>query len=177
MKRIANIFHSYKHFENLGKFNEEIFKHEYATQISMFDDFAKEKIFGLGKEGIAKVFMEGGGLPWEEKFKTSVKVLVGTFSFMSFNELPPCLEPHAPPNETKSQKSLRMPFVKICSYHETKIEYNSTTDNFPYESPDLAIWFKGRLIERFQKVSLSEKVALGKRMAEDDLVNIDLDEI
>ena len=118
MKRLAEIFHSYKHFENKGKFCEELVPQEYATQIGLFDDFAKEKIFGAGNEGIAKVFMEGGGLPWEEKFKAPYKAFVNCYSFMSFNELPECLEPEAPEGEIKKAKNLRVPFVARCTYIE-----------------------------------------------------------
>ena len=88
---IKKIFNTYKYFENNGSFCEEYQRDEYATQFILFDDFGKDKIFGPGKEGIAKVFMEGGGLPWEEKFKTSFRVFKNTYSFMTFNELPKCL--------------------------------------------------------------------------------------
>ena len=118
------------------------------TQIGLFDDFAKEKIFGPGKEGIAKVFMEGGGLPWEEKFKNPVLSFLKSYSFMSFNDLPPCLEPLGPPNETKKQRNGRVPFVMRCTYHETTKTYDSANDEFPYNAPQLAMWLQEMMKKR-----------------------------
>ena len=87
-------------------------------------------------------------MPWEEKFKTPVRVFKGTFSIMTFNELPACLEPIAPHHETKSAQELREPFVNRCTYHKTRLIYDSPKFSFPYDDNDLALYLLERYMEK-----------------------------
>ena len=62
---------------------------KYAVQLCLLNEAMKNRIFAPGKEGIAKTFMEGNGLPWEEKFHGAIRVFVGAYNIFSFNTLPP----------------------------------------------------------------------------------------
>ena len=87
---------------------------EYAYQVCHLNEGMKKRIFGAGKEGIAKTFMEGLGLPWEEKFENPIKVFEGCFNIFSFNGLPDVLKEVGPFYEAEDDKNEHEAYVNSC---------------------------------------------------------------
>ena len=136
-------------------------EHEY--QVCHLNEGMKKRIFGAGKEGIAKTFMEGLGLPWEEKFECPIKVFEGCFNIFSFNGLPDVLKEAGPFYETDEDRNEREAYVNRCVYHYMDKTYPSKLDSFPYKSHQLAKWFHKRWLEIIAEKADDDLIELGKR--------------
>ena len=69
----------------------------------MMDEGCKNLLFGKKNEGMCKTFLEGKGMPWEEKYKAVTKRFLNTFVFLTMNTLPKNLRKEGHRKETKDE--------------------------------------------------------------------------
>ena len=84
----------------------------------MMDEGCKKTLFTKGKEGNAKLFMEGRGLPMKEKYQTPERMFVGTKCFITMNTLPSVLKQKGPNYETEDESIEREAFRNRCEFFE-----------------------------------------------------------
>ena len=102
--------------------------------------------------------MEGGGLPWENKFQNANRQFIGAFCFMTMNSLPRQLEEVGPVGELAETKNEREAFVNRCTYHETSKTYESVAKSFPYKHHQLAKWMLEKWTKKDEKPADEERI-------------------
>ena len=104
------------------------------------DEGAKKLLFQKGNEGICKYFLEGKGMPWEEKYCNPVQMFEDTFVFLTMNTLPKYLQEKRGRNFTDDDETERKAHRKRCNFFHVTDIHSSEFEEFPYESPELAAY-------------------------------------
>ena len=89
------------------------------------DEGCKKTLFAPGKEGAAKLLMEGKGLSMEEKYQAPDQLFVGTFALITMNTLPRVLKVKKPKGENDDEALEREAFLNRCAIFPMTITHDS----------------------------------------------------
>ena len=112
---------------------------------------------------MCKTFLEGKGMPWEEKYKAVTKRFLNTFVFLTMNTLPKNLRQYGHKKETQDEWIERDAHLQRCSFYNSTDQFDPEVDSLKYDTADLAKYLVHLIALKRAEINKPEPSNLEKR--------------